>query len=54
MHISTGALALQGQPMFKLIDKARQLEAKGVDVIHLEIGDPDFDTPNNIKNAAIN
>ena len=54
MHISTGALALQGQPMFKLIDKARELEAKGVDVIHLEIGDPDFDTPNNIKNAAIN
>lgn len=54
MQISTGALALQGQPMFKLIDKARALEANGVDVIHLEIGDPDFDTPENIRNAAIN
>lgn len=39
--------------MFKLIDKARALEAKGIDVIHLEIGDPDFETPDNIKNAAM-
>jgi aspartate aminotransferase len=39
--------------MFKLIDKARILEEQGVDVIHLEIGDPDFDTPSNISQAAI-
>lgn len=39
--------------MFRLIDKAKQLEAAGVDVIHLEIGDPDFETPNNISHAAI-
>jgi len=39
--------------MFKLIDKARLLENQGIDVIHLEIGDPDFDTPKNISQAAI-
>jgi aspartate/methionine/tyrosine aminotransferase len=39
--------------MFKLIDNANELEQRGVDVIHLEIGDPDFDTPDNIKNSAI-
>ena len=54
MNLSTGAISLQGQPMFKLIDKARELEQQGADVIHLEIGDPDFDTPENIKQAAIN
>lgn len=53
MRISSGATALQGQPMFHLIDKAKQLENAGVDVIHLEIGDPDFDTPENISRAAI-
>ena len=53
MQISIGAQSLQGQPMFKLIDKARELEQQGVDVIHLEIGDPDFDTPDNIKQSAI-
>jgi aspartate/methionine/tyrosine aminotransferase len=52
--VSAGAASLQGQPMFKLIDRARKLEEQGVDVIHLEIGDPDFDTPDNIKQAAIN
>ncbi len=53
VKLSSGALSLQGQPMFKLIDKARLLENMGVDVIHLEIGDPDFDTPSNISQAAI-
>jgi len=33
--------------------KARQLQAKGEDVIGLGAGEPDFDTPDNIKQAAI-
>mgnify|MGYP001342213047 CR=1 FL=1 len=33
--------------------KARELTAKGRDVISLGAGEPDFDTPDNIKNAAI-
>ena len=33
--------------------KARDLKAKGRQVISLSVGEPDFDTPDNIKNAAI-
>ena len=33
--------------------KARELKAKGRDVISLSAGEPDFDTPDNIKEAAI-
>ena len=30
---------------FEVLAKARALEAKGRDIVHLEIGEPDFDTP---------
>ena len=33
--------------------KARDLKAKGREVISLSVGEPDFDTPDNIKQAAI-
>ncbi|MCD2173683.1 pyridoxal phosphate-dependent aminotransferase [Rhizobium sp. C4] len=36
-----------------MAQKARELKAKGVDVISLSAGEPDFDTPDNIKKAAI-
>jgi len=38
---------------FEVLAKARALEAKGRDIIHLEIGEPDFDTPANIVDAAV-
>src|SRR5207253_9199436 len=37
---------------FEVLVKARALEAKGRDIVHLEIGEPDFDTPGNIIAAA--
>jgi len=37
---------------FEAAARARALEATGVDVIHLEIGEPDFDTPVNVREAA--
>jgi len=37
---------------FDVLVKARALEAKGKDIIHLEIGEPDFDTPANIIGSA--
>ncbi|HUN64663.1 MAG TPA: pyridoxal phosphate-dependent aminotransferase [Bacteroidota bacterium] len=37
---------------FEVLAKARALEAKGKTIVHLEIGEPDFDTPVNIRNAA--
>jgi aspartate/methionine/tyrosine aminotransferase len=38
---------------FEVLARAKQLEKKGKNIIHLEIGEPDFDTPKNIKEAAI-
>jgi aspartate aminotransferase len=37
---------------FDVLVKAKALEAQGKDIIHLEIGEPDFDTPTNIIGAA--
>jgi aspartate aminotransferase len=37
---------------FEVLVKAKALEAKGHDIIHLEIGEPDFDTPENIIEAG--
>lgn len=50
--LSDAANRLQGQEMFQILTKARELERKGKHIIHFEIGDPDFDTPKNIVNAA--
>jgi aspartate aminotransferase len=38
---------------FEVLAKARALEAKGRSVVHLEIGEPDFDTPASIRAAAV-
>lgn len=37
---------------FEVLAKAKKLEAQGKDIVHLEIGEPDFDTPKNIIDAA--
>ena len=37
---------------FEVLAKARRLEAEGMDVIHLEIGEPDFDSPANVIDAG--
>jgi len=38
---------------FEVLAKARQLESQGRDIVHLEIGEPDFATPDNIVEAAV-
>ena len=38
---------------FEVLARARALEAQGREIIHLEIGEPDFDTPANIIEAGI-
>ena len=37
---------------FLTLARARELEAQGRSIVHLEIGEPDFDTPSHIKQAA--
>src|SRR5437660_868993 len=39
---------------FEVLNKARALERQGKSVIHLEIGEPDFDTPLNVVDAGVN
>src|SRR5467141_2039983 len=43
---------LGNETAFEVLVKARALEATGRDIVHLEIGEPDFDTPGNIIEAA--
>src|SRR5437763_2690979 len=38
---------------FEVLNKARALEKQGRDIVHLEIGEPEFDTPPNIVEAAV-
>ena len=38
---------------FEVLVRARALEAKGKDIVHLEIGEPDFDTPQNVIEAGV-
>src|SRR2546427_11076085 len=38
---------------FEVLAKARALEAQGRDIIHLEIGEPDFDTPPSVIRAGL-
>jgi aspartate/methionine/tyrosine aminotransferase len=50
---SAGALRLSGEGAFEALARARELESQGHDVIHLEVGEPDFATPEHIKRAGI-
>jgi aspartate aminotransferase len=38
---------------FEVLNKARALERQGKKIVHLEIGEPDFDTPSNVVEAAV-
>jgi len=38
---------------FEVLNKARALERQGKSIVHLEIGEPDFDTPSNVIEAAV-
>ena len=51
MDLATRVSYLGGSAL-EFLAKAKKLEASGVDVVHFEIGEPDFDTPRNIKEAA--
>ena len=46
--LSNAAQRLKGQAMFQILTKARELERNGKEIFHFELGDPDFDTPEDI------
>ena len=53
MILSDRILNLSESATIKMAQKARELKAEGIDVISLSLGEPDFDTPNHIKEKAI-
>jgi aspartate aminotransferase len=52
MKLAQSYSRLGTETAFEVLARARALEAQGRKIIHLEIGEPDFDTPNNIRDAA--
>src|SRR5216110_1816631 len=48
LQLATRMTRLGTETAFEVLVKAKALEAQGRDIIHLEIGEPDFDTPANI------
>ena len=52
--VSNSLKRIKPSPTIAVTQKARELKAAGKDVIGLGAGEPDFDTPQNIKKAAIN
>jgi len=53
MQLTEASSRLGTESAFEVLAKARALEADGRTVIHLEIGEPDFDTPPHIVEAAV-
>ncbi|GAG36905.1 unnamed protein product, partial [marine sediment metagenome] len=53
MKLATRMSRLGTETAFEVLMKARALEAQGREIVHLEIGEPDFDTPSNIVEAAV-
>lgn len=52
--ISARANSIKPSPTLAVAQKAAELKAQGIDIVGLGTGEPDFDTPDHIKQAAIN
>ncbi len=52
-HFAERMAGLGTETAFEVLAKARDLERAGKSIVHLEIGEPDFDTPEHIKEAGI-
>ena len=52
MRVAQRMSMIGTESAFEVSARARALEAEGRDIVHLQIGEPDFDTPANIREAA--
>jgi aspartate/methionine/tyrosine aminotransferase len=52
MRLAARMGSIGTETAFEAAARARALEAEGRSIIHLEIGEPDFDTPDNVREAA--
>jgi len=53
VELSIGADKIYGEAAFEVLAKAQELERKGKNILHFEIGEPDMETPQNIAEAGI-
>ena len=53
LRVAKRMTRLGTESAFDVLAKARNLEAQGKEIIHLEIGEPDFDTPANVIEAGV-
>lgn len=53
LRLASRMSRLGTETAFEVLNKARALERQGKQIVHLEIGEPDFDTPPNIVEAAV-
>ncbi len=53
MGIAKRALAIKPSPTLATAAKAKAMKAQGIDVVDFGVGEPDFDTPENVKQAGI-
>ena len=53
LQISEKAKAISPSPTLMIDSKFKQMKQQGIPVVGFGAGEPDFDTPDNIKNAAI-
>ncbi len=51
-YLSDRVKNLKSESAFEVLNQAQRLEAQGMDIIHLEIGQPDFETPEHISQSA--
>jgi aspartate aminotransferase len=51
--ISKRAKAIKPSPTLAMAAKAKAMKAQGIDVVDFGVGEPDFDTPENVKQAGI-
>ena len=54
LRLSSRMSRLGTETAFEVLNRARVLEKQGKEIIHLEIGEPDFDTPANVIKAGVN
>jgi aspartate aminotransferase len=52
-RLAAAVARLGSENAFEILARAREIEARGRRVVHMEIGEPDFDTPEHIKKAAV-
>src|SRR5918912_4318891 len=53
LRVASRMARLGTETAFEVLVRARALEAQGKHIVHLEIGEPDFDTPANVIEAAV-